>query len=95
MRATAKKERVTISLSRESVKFLRVTRAETKSPSLSALFEKLVADLQGRVEQENYEKQMCAYYDNLSPAVIQEDRDWGAIGEAALVEEEPAVAVER
>lgn len=83
-----KKERITISLSRESVRFLKATRAETHAPSMSALFEKIVADLQSKAEQQNYEKQVQAYYDSLTPAAIQEDREWGAVGEAALAEKQ-------
>jgi hypothetical protein len=94
--APPKKERMSISLSQESAEFLRVTRAETHAPSMSALFERIVADMQAKVERENYERQMQAYYDSLSPAAIQEDRDWGATGEAALAEEaEPLAIVER
>lgn len=85
---STKKERMTISLSREAAKFLKATRAELRAPSMSALFENIVADLQSKVEQRNYEKQMQAYYDSLTSTQIQEDRDWGAIGEAALVEQE-------
>lgn len=92
-----RKERMTISLSRESVRFLKATRAETHAPSMSALFEKIVADLQSKAEQQNYEKQMQSYYDSLTPAAIQEDREMGAVGEAALAEEqiEPVVAAEK
>ena len=83
-----KKERITISLSRESVRFLRATRAETHAPSMSALFEKIVADLQSKAKQQNDEKQVQAYYDSLTPAAIQEDREMGAVGEAALAEKQ-------
>jgi hypothetical protein len=87
-----KKERMTISLSRESAKFLRATCSSTKAPSMSAFFEGIVADMQNRIEQENYERQMDAYYNSLTPTAIQEDREWGAIGEAALLEEDLPVA---
>jgi hypothetical protein len=86
--SSSKKERMTISLSRESVKFLKATRAELHAPSMSAVFEQIVASMQSKVERQNYEKQMQAYYDSLTPAQIQGDRDWGAVGEAALVEQE-------
>jgi uncharacterized protein with von Willebrand factor type A (vWA) domain len=81
---TPKKERMTVSLSQEAARFLRATRAELQAPSMSALLERIVADLQGRAEQHNYETQMRRYYDSLPPAAVQEERDWGAIGEAAL-----------
>jgi len=79
-----KKERVTVSLSQGAVKFLRATRAQLEAPSMSALLEKIVADLQSRAEQQSYEMHMRAYYDSLPPAAVQEGREWGALGEAAL-----------
>src|SRR5215472_17309823 len=87
-KAHARKERVTVSLSREALRFLRRTRAQAKLPSLSALFEKIVADLQARTEQKTYDEQMRAYYDSLSDAAVQEDREWGLAGEAVLAGEE-------
>ena len=51
---TKTKERMTVSLSRESAKFLRAQRAEAQSPSMSALLEKIVGDLQGRIEMEQF-----------------------------------------
>jgi hypothetical protein len=85
VKGRARKERLTVSLSRESARFLRAVRAEERSPSMSALFEKLVADLQSRTEMEQLDKKMTAYYDSLNEAAVQEDRAWGAVSEAALV----------
>jgi hypothetical protein len=78
------KHRMTISLSRDSVRFLRSFRTETKVPSMSALFEKIVADLQGKVEMQQLDKKIAAYYDALPEAAMQEEAAWGAMGEATL-----------
>ena len=98
-KALDKKERMTISLSRATAQVVKAARAETNAPSVSAFFEKIVADWQNRIEQENYDKRMQAYYDSLSPAAVAEDQMWGAMGEAALAEEtevpEPPVAAGR
>ena len=51
---------------------------------MSALFEKIVGDLQARIESEELDEKMKAYYDNLSPSEIEEEHAWGKLGEAAL-----------
>ena len=56
----ARKERITVSLSQGSARFLRAFRAKVHSPSMSALFERIVADLQNRVETEQLEKRVAA-----------------------------------
>jgi len=82
------KERITVSLSRESVRFLRTFRAETHSPSMSAALELIVAHLKGRSEMERLDEKVKAYYDSMQKSTIREDYTWGALGEAALSEEE-------
>jgi hypothetical protein len=78
------KERLTVSLSREAARFLRAFRAHAKSPSMSALFEKMVADLQGKVEIEHLDAKLRTYYDTLSASDVKEESAWGAAGEAGL-----------
>jgi len=51
---------------------------------MSAVFEKIVSDLQARIKSEELDEKMKAYYDNLSPSEIKEEHDWGKLGEAAL-----------
>jgi len=95
---TKGKERLTVSLSRECARFLRTFRAKTHSPSMSALFEKIVSDLQARIKSEELDEKMKAYYDNLSPSEIEEEHAWGKLGEAALAslkEEEKELEAER
>jgi hypothetical protein len=92
-KGTKGKERITVSLSRESAKFLRTLRAEVQSPSMSALFERIVADLQGKTEMEQLEAKIKAYHDTLPDTAIKEESAWGEVGEAALaleVEEDVA-----
>lgn len=95
-KTSSKKVRMTVSLSRATAKAVKTARAETNAPSMSAFFEKLVADWQSAMEQEAYDKRMRAYYDSLSPAAIAEQQEWGAMGEIALAEKtempEPLVA---
>ncbi len=84
------KERITVSLSHASARFLRAFRSRSQSPSMSALFETIVADLQGKVEMEKLDEKITAYYDSLQEP-LPEDYAWGMAGEAGLaaqVEEE-------
>lgn len=78
------KERITVSLSQRSVRFLRALKAKAHSPSMSALFETIVVDLQSRVEMDQLEKKFAAYYDGLAESSVREDSIWGALGEATL-----------
>jgi hypothetical protein len=84
-RRQSRKERITVSLSGESIRFLKAFRAEIHSPSMSALFEKIVSDVKGRTEMEQLDDNIKAYYDSLPETSVQEDRAWGSLGEAALV----------
>jgi hypothetical protein len=51
---------------------------------MSAVFEKIVTDLQARIKSEELDEKMKAYYDNLSPSEIEEEHAWGKLGEVAL-----------
>ena len=65
---------------------------------MSAVFEKIVRDLQARIKSEELDEKMKAYYDNLSPSEIEEEHAWGKLGEAALAslkEEEKELEAER
>ena len=79
-----RKERITVSISQRSARFLRTLRAKAHAPSMSSLFETIVADLQNRVEMEQLEKKFAAYYDGLAESSVQEDSVWGALGDATL-----------
>jgi hypothetical protein len=78
------KERITVSLTRESVKFLRAQRIVAQSPSMSALIEEIVAGLQARMEMSKLDESMRAYYDSFGESDIREEAAWGALGQEAL-----------
>jgi hypothetical protein len=80
----AKKERLTVSLSHDAVKYLESGCAHAQAPSLSAHLENLVRDLQAKAEMEGIEAKMGAYYDNLSAGEMEEQSDWGRVGAASL-----------
>lgn len=54
---------------------------------MSALFEKMIADVQGKTELEQLDEQTQAYYDALPDAAMREDYAWGSVGEAALADQ--------
>ena len=80
-----KKERLTVSISREAREYLEARRAGAQAPSMSAYFETLVRDLQAQAEMEEMEAKMAAYYDNLSPSEMDDQAEWGRVGAASLV----------
>lgn len=84
LKQAGKKERLTLSLSHDSVKYLKVACAQTKAPSMSAYFETVVRELRAKTEMEIMEANMASYYDNLSAAEIAEQNDWGRIGAASV-----------
>ncbi len=84
----AKKERVTVSLSRDSVKFLRSFRDQVKAPSVSALLESILANLKGAHEVDQLNARVSAYYDSLSDGDVREDAAWGRFGQSALAANE-------
>lgn len=82
--AHVKKERLTVSLSRDTLKYLETSCAQAQAPSMSAYFETLVRDLQAKAQMALMEAATVAYYDNLSPIEIEEQSDWGRVGAASL-----------
>lgn len=83
------KDRITVSLSPESAKFLKKFRAQVQSPSMSALFETMVADLKGKAEMEQLDAKFQRYYDTLPEQAMKEESAWGAPGETALALDKP------
>jgi len=83
-RPSAGKERITVSLSREKVRFLKAHSRERGAPSVSAYVERLVADVQARTELETLGARTTLYYDSLSAREIEELSAWGELGESAL-----------
>jgi len=82
------KARITISLSRERVRFLKAHSAQRGDPSVSAYIERLVADAQRRAALERLSAQAALYYDSLPPKEAEELSAWGGLGELGLAGEE-------
>jgi len=78
------KERITVSLSKEKVRFLKARSAQREAPSVSAYVERLVADAQARAELENLSAHTALYYDSLSAKEAEELSAWAELGESAL-----------
>jgi hypothetical protein len=89
------KDRITVSLSPESAKFQKKFRAQVQSPSMSALFETMVADLKGKAEMEQLDAKFKAYYDTLPEQAMTEESAWGALGESALPSDKRYVKVRK
>ncbi len=80
----ARKERLTVSVSRDTREYLEAACERTHAPSMSAYLESLVQDLRAKNEMAAIEAQTAAYYDNLSEAEMEEQADWGTVGAAAV-----------
>ena len=80
----ARKARITVSVSLETIDLLREIQARVQSPSMSALIERIVDDLRGKTELEDLESKMKAHYDSMSEADREEESAWGKLGESAL-----------
>jgi hypothetical protein len=82
------KDRITVSLSKERVRFLKAHSGQRGAPSVSAYVERLVADAQARAELEKLSAHTALYYDSLSAKEAAELSAWGELGESALATEE-------
>ena len=80
----ARKERLTVSLSRSAVEYLESRRAQAQAPSMSAYLEALIRDVRAKAELDAMEASMAAYYDSLTPAQMEEDAQWGKMGAATI-----------
>ena len=78
------KERITVSLSEEKVRFLKAHLGQSGAPSVSAYVERLVADAQARAELEKLSAHTALYYDSLSAKEAEGLSAWGELGESAL-----------
>ena len=87
-RRSSGKERITVSLSKEKVRFLKAHCGERGDPSVSAYVEQLVADAQARAQLEKLSANTALYYDSLTAKEAEELSAWGAAGESALAVEE-------
>lgn len=79
-----RKERVTISLSQEAVRFLHRFRKQENAPSLSALVENMIERTKQAQELADLSASATAYYNSLTEAEMQEQSSWGEVGAAGL-----------
>ena len=84
----AGKARITISLSRDKVRFIKAHSGQAGVRSVSAFIERLVAEAQARAELEKLGARTALYYDSLSSLETEEQRAWGELGELGLAHTE-------
>ncbi len=82
------KARITISLSRDKVRFIKAHSGQAGVRSVSAFIERLVAEAQARTESEKLGARTALYYDSLSELETKEQRAWGKLGELGLAHTE-------
>ena len=84
----AGKARITISLSKDKVRFIKDRTEQAGVSSVSAFIERLVAEAQVRAELEKLSARTGHYYDSLSPRETEEQQAWGELGELGLASSE-------
>ena len=84
----AGKARITISLSKDKVRFIKAHSGHAGVRSVSAFIELLVTEAQSRAECEKLGARTALYYDSLSARETEEQRAWGRLGELALAHTE-------
>jgi len=85
-----RKERVTITLSRNSVEYVRTISAKERS-HVSTVMERIIESARRAEELKQLNSGMSAFYDALPDAAVTEDTAWGQLGAtglATLVESE-------
>jgi hypothetical protein len=81
---SARKARVSFTLSQDSVEFIHRFKTLDNSPSVSAAVDKVIESFRRAHEMEALNANITAYYDSLSPTEIREDSAWGDLGMDAL-----------
>ena len=87
-RRAGHKERLTLSLEKGTVKFLK-NCAKTKASSVSACVEEIIATSRQTSETERLSAQTLAYYDSLSEQERSEEAAWGEFAESESAKAEP------
>lgn len=82
-----RKQRLTVSLDKGTVKFLK-SCARTKAASISACVEQMIAASRRISETEQLSAQTVAYYDSLLEQERSEDVAWGEFAESELAKAE-------
>lgn len=85
---TRRKDRITVSLDRDTTRFLKQFRTRTHAPSLSACLEELITEHRRNLEIGLQNLQIEAYYDSMGEREAQEDAAWGEFAEDQLAADE-------
>jgi hypothetical protein len=85
---SARKEKKTFSLSRESVRYLQSVQKRKKSDSISAVLEDLIQQQRQAQEMQRISASITSYYDSLSDEQVADDRAWGQFAETQFPTEE-------
>lgn len=78
-----RKERVTITLSKDSVEYVRTISAKERS-HVSTVMERMIESARRAEELKQLNSGISAYYDALPDAGVTEDTAWGQLGAAGL-----------
>lgn len=85
---TARKEKRTFSLSRESLQFLETVRKKRKGTSASAVLDDLLAEQRRTYENKRISASIASYYDSLTEEDVAEDVVWGRFAENEFPDEQ-------
>jgi hypothetical protein len=83
--ASQRKERVTVTLSPNSVAFVRKYSA-TERIHVSTALESMIEDFRRTKELEQLNANVASFYDSLPDPIVQEQAAWGTVGAAGLAE---------
>jgi hypothetical protein len=81
--SSKRKERVTVSLSRDSAEYLRSISSEERS-HVSTVVERMIEAARRARELAQLNAEISAFYDARPDAAAQEDVAWGQVGTAGL-----------
>ena len=73
------RQRITVSLTQDKVRFLKAHRGKAGAPSVSAVVEQLIADAQAREQLQRLSAQTALYFDSLSAEEAMEQKAWGEL----------------
>lgn len=87
-RGRPRKERITVSLTRDAAAFLKGYRVQVKAPSLSSLLEEIIAQFRRAQQMRKLSASVTAYYDSLSEDERHEESGWAEFAESELARTE-------
>lgn len=83
-KVSSRKERVTFTLSQDSLAFIQRTKEAHNSSSLSATLDRMIEGVMRARALDALNANVAAYYDSLSPTEMQEETAWGEVGAEGL-----------